>query len=369
MGLTTPEVIEAINTCTQCQQCQSICPAYKVTVNELFSPVQRLDTALHLLEGESIKDQQIESIYNCPKCMQCETVCPMNIPITKIIHHSRQVLAERKLGPLEPHRKVINDILEKGNSVSGDQKKRLDWLPEEFNHHQSETLLYLGCLPSYVVQDVATSSYLVLKKLEFDFMILEDEGCCGTYLYESGRVDLAGEFFQNNVDRFNALGIQQIVVPCNGCLKCFKYFYPDLLDKVNFSVRHVLEVIYDRLKQDPSILKKIEKTVTYQDSCRLGRGEGMTEQPRQILDLCGIVVNEFEVNRYEAKCCGAGGGIRSVYRDLSMEMATDMLVKAPSDNVVSACPFCTFNLNYTSRKKGIDKNVAYITSLVLQALE
>ena len=95
----------------------------------------------------------------------------------------------------------------------------------------------------------------------------------------------------------------------------------------------------------------------------------MTEQPRQILDLCGIVVNEFEVNRYEAKCCGAGGGIRSVYRDLSMEMATDMLVKAPSDNVVSACPFCTFNLNYTSRKKGIDKNVAYITSLVLQALE
>jgi len=369
MGLNTQEAIEAIHTCTQCQECLEICPTYKVTSDPLFSPMQRLDTALGLLEGNSLDDHQIESLYNCPKCMQCETVCPMSVPVTKIIHHCRQVLAERGLGPLESHQKVINGILEKGNSVNGDPAKRLDWLPEEFPRHESKTLLYLGCLPSYLVQEAASSSYLVLKKLGLDFMILEDEGCCGTYLYESGRVDLAGEFFQRNTDRFSSLGIQQIIVPCNGCLKCFKYFYPDLLGKINFSVRHVVEVTYDLLKQNPEKLKNVERTVTYQDSCRLGRGEGITEQPREILDWCGLELNEAEDNRDQAACCGAGGGIRSVYRNLSMEIAADMLDGVSTGTVVSACPFCTFNLNYASKKKGLDKHVTYFTSLVLQALE
>jgi Fe-S oxidoreductase len=369
MGLTTQEAIEAINTCTQCQECLDICPTYKVTGDALFSPLQRLNTAARLFEGESIDDRLIESIYNCPKCMQCETVCPMSIPVTRIIHRSRQVLAERNLGPLESHQKVIHGILGKGNSVNGDPAQRLDWLPEEFPRHESETLLYLGCLPSYLVKESASSSYLALKKLGLDFMILEDEGCCGTYLYESGRTDLAGEFFQENVERFRALGIREIVVPCNGCLKCFKYFYPDLLGETDFSVRHVVEVIYDLLGQNPQILKKVEKTVTYQDSCRLGRGEGIMEQPRQILDWCGVVLKETEDNRANAGCCGAGGGIRSVYRDLSMEIAADMLGGVPTDSVVSACPFCTFNLNYASKKKGLDKTVTYFTTLVLQALE
>ncbi len=363
------DMLEFAKSCTDCGMCLEVCPTYRITGNALFSPPERLKTAATIFEGGEVDDLHVESIYNCPKCMQCETVCPEGIPFTRVLHGSRESLVWRGLGPTEKHSKVINGILEKGNSVNGDLATRLDWLPEEFPKHESETLLYLGCLPSYLVKDAASSSYLVLKKLGLDFMILEDEGCCGTYLYESGRTDMAGEFFQKNVERFKLLGIREIVVPCNGCLKCFKYFYPDLLGEADFSVRHVVEVIYDLLKQNPQVLGKVQKTVTYQDSCRLGRGEGITEQPRQILDWCGVGLKEAEANRADAGCCGAGGGIRSVYRDLSMEIAADMLGGVPTDSVVSACPFCTFNLNYASKKKGLDKTVIYFTSLVLEALE
>ncbi len=345
-----------------------VCPTYAITGQPLFSPMHRLKTAKKLFGEEEVNEQMIESLYNCAKCMRCETVCPEEIKITEIVSGSRNKLFERGLGPLDKHNKVIEGILNKGNAVNGDPEKRLDWLPETFSKKKSDTLLYLGCLPSYFLKDIAISSYLILKKLNIDFMILEDEGCCGVYLYESGRIDLAKEVFQKNTEKFKSLGIHKIITPCNGCMQCFKRYYPELLGEIDFSVHHIVEVVYNSLKKNPEILKKIQRIVTYQDPCRLARLEGITDEPRQILKWCGAEIEEMTRNRGDAPCCGAGGGIRSVYKDLSMEIAFNLLNMAKTGTIVSTCPFCTFNLNYTSRKKGLGKSVKYFTNLVLESL-
>ena len=193
------ETLDQINRCTECEVCMEICPTYTITGQFLFSPMHRLKTAKKLFEGEEVDEQMIESLYNCAECMRCETVCPEEIEITKIVGRSRNKLFERGLGPLDKHNKVIEGILTKGNAVNGDPEKRLDWLPEKFSQKKSDTLLYLGCLSSYFLKDVAASSYLILKKLDLDFMILEGEGCCGVYLYESGRIDLAKEIFKEKL--------------------------------------------------------------------------------------------------------------------------------------------------------------------------
>jgi heterodisulfide reductase subunit D len=362
------EVTDQISRCTECEVCMDVCPTYVITGKSLFSPMHRLKTAKKLFDGEKVDEQMVESLYNCAECRRCETVCPQGIEITEIVSTSRNKLVERGLGPLEKHNKIIGDILSKGNAVNGDPQKRLDWLPEKFPKGESDTLLYLGCLSSYFLKDIAVSSYLVLKKLDFDFMLLKDEGCCGIYLYESGRFDLAKEIFQKNVKKFESLGVRRIVTPCNGCMQCFKYHYPALLGKINFSVHHIVEVIYDLLKRNPEVLKKTRRIVTYQDPCRLARLEGITEEPREILKWCGAELKEMEENRKDAPCCGAGGGIRSVYRDLSMEMASNLLSMTKAETIVSTCPFCTFNLNYTSRKKELEKSVSYFTNLVLESL-
>jgi heterodisulfide reductase subunit D len=365
----TTEANEQFPSCLDCDECLEVCPTYTLTGEDLFSPRQRLLTAARLLEGETLEAREVESLYNCPKCMRCESVCPQQIPVTRIIHRCREVLAQRGAGPLEPHRKVISGIMEKHNAVNGDPSRRLDWLPEPRPVKSSDTLLYLGCLPSYLVKEAAVSTYLVLKKLGLDFMIIEDEGCCGTYLYESGRIDLALDLFQANAERFASLGIRRIIVPCSGCLKCFKYFYPELLGKTDFTVRHAVEVVHELLAQHPDVLRKLNKKATYQDSCRLARGEGITEEPRQILRSCGVELEEAEHSREQTVCCGAGGGIRSVYRDLSTGIAVELLNEVPTESLVSACPFCTFNLNYAAKKNGIEKRATYFTSWVLEALE
>lgn len=362
------DILQEASRCTGCEACLDVCPTYKATGDLLFSPMYRLKSAAQLLSSQSIEPQLAESMYNCPKCLRCETVCPQDIKISEVVHVAREELVKKDYGPMIRHSEIIGGILKSGNSVNGDPSKRLDWLPEKFSPRQSETLLYMGCLPSYLVKDAAASTYLVMEKLGIDFMILEDEGCCGTYIYEAGKTDVAGEYFQRNVDRFNTLGIKEIVVPCNGCMKCFKYFYPELLGDVPFKVRHVLEVIYEKIKQDPSRLRHMPQTVTYQDSCRLSRGEGCTEEPRELLKWCGAAIEEPEQTGEKMPCCGAGSGIRSVYRKLSLQIASDLLLSMPTDTIVSACPFCVFNLNYTARKKQIAKETTYFTNLMLKAL-
>jgi Fe-S oxidoreductase len=151
-------------------------------------------------------------------------------------------------------------------------------------------------------------------------------------------------------------------------MQCFKHFYPELLGETDFLVHHLVEVLHNSLKENPSVLKKNRRIVTYQDPCRLARLENITEEPRQLLQWCGAELKEMEQNRQATPCCGAGGGIRSVYRELSMEMASNLLSTAKTETVVSTCPFCTFNLNYTSRKKELGKSVIYFTNLVLESL-
>jgi Fe-S oxidoreductase len=95
----------------------------------------------------------------------------------------------------------------------------------------------------------------------------------------------------------------------------------------------------------------------------------VTEEPRDILSWCGAELKEMKENRREVPCCGSGGGVRSVYRDLSLEMAINLLGAAETDSVVTACPFCAFNLSYASRKKELGKNIIYFTELVLNSLK
>lgn len=48
---------------------------------------------------------------------------------------------------------------------------------------------------------------------------------------------------------------------------------------------------------------------------------------------------------------------------LSMEIASGVLFDAGAPEVVSTCPFCIFNFNYTAPKKLFDKKAVHISVL------
>ncbi|MHC1567084.1 MAG: heterodisulfide reductase-related iron-sulfur binding cluster [Candidatus Syntropharchaeia archaeon] len=356
-------ILEWIDSCDGCKTCAEVCPTYEVTGREIFSPFMRLKTAKTIIEGGDVSDEMVESMYNCPECGRCEEICPNGIKVADVVAFSRRELVNRGFAPLEGHERIIRGIVEKGNSVGGDPEKRLEWLPEEFEEKKSDTLLYLGCLASYLVKESALSSYLLLKRAGVDFMILEDEGCCGIYPYDAGVYDLAREIFSKNASRFEKLGIKRIITPCAGCYRCFKRYYPEVLGEMGFEVYHIVEVIHDLIKRGKLSPEKKNLKATYHDPCRLGRKEGLYDQPREILRESGIEILEIKENREKGMCCGSGSGIRSIYRDLSMEIAKNLL-ESSERILITSCPFCVFNLKYTSRKKGKEVEVRYIGEMV-----
>jgi Fe-S oxidoreductase len=361
--------IDQIKQCIDCDICLEVCPTYETTRDFLLSPKGRLKAAENILENNDITEKDIKASYTCPKCAACETVCPEKIEVSKIVAEARNRIVESGKGPLPPHKKVIEGLLERGNAVNGEPGKRLAWLPEPFEPRESTTLLFVGCTPAYLVKDAARYSYLALKKLGIDFMVLEDEGCCGTYIYESGELALAGEYFRKNVERFKKLGITKLILPCNGCFKCFKYFYPEVLGSFDFEVLHVIQAIYNKVKDNPALLKKIDRKITYHDSCRLGRVEGYTEEPRQLLKWCGAEIYELPRSRIETLCCGSGGGIRSAFKELSFDIAKNLLNQTETKELITPCPFCTFNLGYTNKQSGMEKQITYITKIIWESLQ
>lgn len=357
-----------IDSCIECEQCVEICPTYAETGDDLLNPISRLGISRKVFEGKEVSQEEIESLYSCLCCERCDKVCPYEIPVSEIVDMAKKELVKRGLGPLEAHERIIGGIMEKGNSVNRDPETRLEWMPEAYVEKDSDTLLYLGCLASYFVKDSASSAYQVLKKAGVDFRVIKDEGCCGTYLYESGRVDLAEKKFRENAEKFKKLGIKRIITPCAGCYRCFKNYYPVILGKVDFEVNHIVEVLYDLLKKGQLKLEKVERELTYHDPCHLGRAEGIYDEPRELLKACGTNILELENNRENASCCGAGSGVRSAFRDLSLEIAARILDSMKNDTLVTPCAFCAFNFNYTSRKKDKGKRIMHITDVILDSL-
>ena len=112
-----------------------------------------------------------------------------------------------------------------------------------------------------------------------------------------------------------------------------------------------------------------EKKITYHDPCYLGRYNGETEAPRQLLKTIGIKVIEMERNGMRGRCCGGGGGapltdIPGKQRIPDIRIADARAVNA--EIVAVGCPNCTAMLEGVV---GPRPEVLDVAELVAAALE
>ena len=96
----------------------------------------------------------------------------------------------------------------------------------------------------------------------------------------------------------------------------------------------------------------------YHDPCHLLRGQGIKNQPRELITQ---VVDLVEM---PAVCCGSGGGVRSGVPDEAAALAENRrkeIEKAGADIVISSCPFCEFHI-----QEHTDRPVKNITTVLLE---
>ncbi len=372
-------ILEGINSCLNCEDCNEVCNTFLDTKNIFQSPNGRLQIAQKIFSNnKEITEDERFGIYTCTLCALCDLTCEQNIEISKIIHASKIKLVEQNKGPYDIHNKIIKGIIDKDNAVNGNPEERLDWLAEKyrnveiFEKSESNTLLFLGCMSSFRVKESASASYEILRKAGFDFKILKNEPCCGEYIYSAGKLDLARRVFQENFKLLKKNGIKNIIATCGGCLYAFNNVYPKYVDNWDIKVNHIIQTIYDLEKEGKIKLNSLNREITYHDACRMGRrlhGMNIYEEPRELLDKCGLSVKDLETNRKNSPCCGAGSGIRGVDSGLCIGIGTNLINSATTNEIVSSCPLCVFNFRYVNYKKKLEKEYKYITDCILESIE
>jgi Fe-S oxidoreductase len=372
------EILVEIQSCLDCESCLEVCDTYKVTEEEYKSPNGRLKIAKKIFNNQDVNFEEILGIYTCTLCASCNLVCQQSIPLADIIHSSKIKLVEQNKAPLENHNKIINGILEKDNSVGGNPEERLEWMQEQyrteenFEEKNSDTLLFLGCMSSFRVKESASAPYEILKHAGYDFKILENEPCCGEYVYSAGNIEIAKKIFRKNIELFKRIGIKNLVVTCGGCLYAFDRVYRKYFDDFELNVRHIIDVIYDLEKHGKIDLKPLNITITYHDPCRLGRkykSGPLFSEPRELLNKCGLEIKEISIEPGKTPCCGAGSGIRGVDSSICIKIGKEFFKKVKTQQIVSACPLCIFNFRYVNYKNQINVKSNYITDFILESIK
>ena len=375
-----PETYEKIGNrsdCIDCYSCISMCPVLTKTDDYVGPYFMRFLSELTFdpREDASKTDEAVDlGMYYCTSCGQCSVTCPKEIDIYgKAIEKLREQACREKQGPLKEHKLIRDSVITTGRSINPKSEK----YPEGFikayneNHKKPETsddkpkiAFFTGCMIDYRLPWIAEYTINILEKLGYSVDVPETQVCCGSPLLRTGQTDIIPELVEKNYETFKDYDI--VLTVCAGCGSTLKKNYPEY--GVNLNVMDITEFLDDKLNYDD--MKEVDVKVTYHDPCHLVRGQGISQQPRNILkNMKGV---EFIEMKNADKCCGAGGGVKSGMPQLAEELADEKVENIEAldvDYVVTVCPFCERNIQDSIDKKESDKSVINLMELLNEAYQ
>ena len=212
-----------------------------------------------------------------------------------------------------------------------------------------EVLFWVGCAGSYDAraQKITVAFTKILNAANIDFAILgKEEACTGDPARRAGNEFVFQMMALQNIEVLNMYNVKKIVTTCPHCFNIIKNEYPELGG--NYEVIHhtqLLQSLIDdgRIKLNDSTEFK-GKTITYHDSCYMGRANGVYEAPRAVLAALDGDLKEMPRHGTNGLCCGAGGAQmfkedEPGKRSINVERAEEA-VATGAKVVVANCPFC-----------------------------
>ncbi|MRG86236.1 4Fe-4S dicluster domain-containing protein [Salinibacillus xinjiangensis] len=317
-----------------------------------------------------------EEIWACTTCRNCEDQCPvMNEHVDKIIDLRRYlVLTEGKMDP-DAQRAMMN-IERQGNPWGLSKKERENWREADESVHiptvkelkksdeEFDVLFWVGSMGSYdnrsqkVVMDFAR----LMNKADVKFAILGNkERNSGDTARRLGNEFLFQELAEKNIKDFEKNGVTKIVTTDPHAYNVFKNEYPDF--GLEAEVYHHTEFL-SKLVEEGRLAPKyaVNETITYHDSCYLGRYNEVYDEPRDVLKaIPGVTYVDMKRSRENAMCCGAGGGLMWTEEKTGNRVnvaRTEQALETKATTISSACPFCLTMLSDGTKAKEVEDNVS-----------
>jgi Fe-S oxidoreductase len=317
-----PEIADIprlFRTCIHCGVCSGSCPMGE------FMEYPPRKAAKMLMEGRADEVLRSNTPWLCIACHTCQVRCPSQLLIPDGLFPALRsgVMAQGMAMEQDLQRALQNTYLY-GNPQGISPKKRTEWtktasvpVPVISQLKRPVDVLWIvECYPSFEPrnQEISRKLARILTALGVDFAILgQEERCIGDCEWLAGERGLFEMLIERNIEILNKYRFREILVTDPHAYRTLLNAYPKL--GATFAVRHFTEILADRLPQLKSLLKaKLKATVTYHDSCCLGRKTGHYEEPRAVLQaIPGVKLVEMIQSRESSLCCG--GGATTVYLD------------------------------------------------------
>lgn len=353
--------------CTECGRCASVCPAAnsgkslspKKIITDIRERTIANGKALDAggnpeLQSKTLVHNYITDLelWECTTCNACVQECPVMIEhVDAIVDMRRHLVLTESNFPSELNN-VFKSLEVNGTPWAFNQSDRAAWadgmnIKTMADDPNGEILFWVGCAGSYDARyKKATQAFSkLMQKAEIDFRILgAEETCNGDTARRLGNEYLAQEMVKMNVETLNRYNVKKIVTACPHCFNSLSKEFPQFGG--NYEVVHHTEMIDELLSNGKIKLKDVpeKETITYHDSCYLGRYNDIYEEPRKSLSkIKGVSLVEMERNKSKGFCCGAGGG-RMFLEDVEGErinfVRAEEAISTQAGTIGTACPFC-----------------------------
>jgi Fe-S oxidoreductase/FAD/FMN-containing dehydrogenase len=372
--------------CSQCGYCIEECDQFYGRGWESQSPRGKWYWLREYMEGREKWDQfMVDTILVCTTCELCNLRCSAALPIEPSWMKLRgQLVDEEKRMTFPPFEMMAAALRKEGDIWAGYRRDRSVWFPQDLREkhgpsHKAKVAYFAGCTASYVEQDIAMASVRLLDAAGVDFTYTgEKESCCGTPMLVAGKWDVFAETMRKNIEAVKEAGADTVVSSCPACDMMWRHVYPVWAEKLGIdygiTAKHYSEVIAEKIQAGKFTFPDNAGqpvTVTWHDSCHIGRVSGVYEPPRQLIEsIPNTKLVEMSHNREAAHCCGS---VLTLLKDPPIaadvgKTRLDEAIEAGAEKVLALCPCCEFQFRVTAEKKQIPIQVVDLARFAATAL-
>lgn len=388
-----PQVLDSW-ACIMCTRCHEVCPAHEsgtslspsaMEINKRYFINEQGNSLFNGAADTALLDYAIsdDAVWSCTTCYACVQVCPVgNEPMMDILELRRNEVYDAKMP--DELADVLRSLDEQGNSFNESARRRsrwsrtLDFKLKDATKDPVKYLWYVGDFASFnqICQDTTRKVAEVLMVAGVDFGIMgKKEKSAGNDVRRVGEEGLFEVLVEQNIESIESCEFEEIFTTDPHTFNTLKNEYPE--KGGNFPVKHYSTLLLELIKNgDIKLNKKLDIKATYHDPCYLGRYNGIYDDPRQVMKLCGVELVEMPRNKENSFCCGAGGG------QIWLPDHDDM-VQRPSENRIEeavsvgvnhftvACPKDMTMYSDAAKTSGNEDNMAVndIVDFVLEAMD